>query len=194
MFGEAGEGDNGHTGPVEAQPAATLTGETGADVNTGGPNPADSDPAPKRRGKAKRRKARRPARRVAAAEPDARAAAAQEDGAALGLVPPADAGDHQDELEETEPAPAPADLDALASQAAPVFRVASKAVALVLRARKYPTAAASFYDGAGLRGEALSATVGLRLAGALGAKLTIAAILAELVEPFADDAWKRGQA
>lgn len=191
MFGEAGEGDNGHTEPVEAQPAATLTG---ADVHTGDPNPAASDPAPKRRGKPKRRKARRPARRVAAAEPDARAAAAQEDGAALGLVPPADAGDDQAEVEQAEPAPAPADLDALASQAAPVFRVASKAVALVLRARKYPTAAASFYDGAGLRGEALSATVGLRLAGALGAKLTIAAILAELVEPFADDAWKRGQA
>lgn len=203
----AGEGDTGHMEPGEAQTAATVAGEPGPDVHTGDPDPASGTEAAPAKRRGRKRKAKRAARRVRPAEPDARAAAAAADGESLGFTPPAAAleggAEPAAELEGgAEPAgelegPAALEgeaLEALAAESAPVFRVLGKAAALALRARGYATAAASFYEGAPMRGEALAATVGVRLARVLGGKLAIAAIVAELLEPFADDRWKLGAA
>lgn len=168
---------------------AVQTGTAGAFEEVGAATPTGKG-APRRQGKRRGKRGRRGARPVKArgpAEPEARAAAAAAELAERAGAAPGAEGEPGGEL---APEGGGLDLAAVAGEAAPVFRLAFKALALALRKRS-PRAAESFYASASARGDALTATVGLRLAERFGGKLSIVAVVAELVEPFADDAWAR---
>jgi hypothetical protein len=187
--GQPAAGDNA----TRTIPTAPTPGDaSGADAATS----AGGGTGARRRRKGK---VRRRARRVTPADPCARAAKAA---AALADLEPAaepaaeetpapDAGNGDTSGDEPVPSFDPAEL--AAACAAPVFRVALKGAALALRGR-FPAAAADFYGKAQERADALEPTLGVRVAAALGMKLPILAVIAEIAEPFLADRWESGKA
>jgi len=73
------------------------------------------------------------------------------------------------------------------------LQVALKLLALGLPPR-FAGGAAALYSTAAERAAALSETLGVRIAGYLGALLPLAAIVAEFSEPFLGDKWAAGAA
>ena len=191
---QPGASPDGVGSPVAA------SGEAGTPVvseSSSGVGGAGAATPGRKRSKARRRKpSRRRVSRVAPAEPEARALAAEKaireraeeaadeiDGTEA--LPDSATGAPADA--ETDAAgPSPEEIQAFADASEPVIRVGLKGLALALRGR-FPSAADRIAQAAPVYASRLAGTVGLRLAGLLGAKVGIAAIVAEFAEAFIDD-------
>lgn len=192
---QPGASPDGVGSPVAASGEAGIPVVSESSSGVGGAGAATPG---RKRSKARRRKpSRRRVSRVAPAEPEARAEAAAKAIRERAAETEADPlNDPQDtpgsgtgeagDPETDAPAVSPEELQAFADASEPVIRVGLKGLALALRGR-FPSAADRIAQAAPVYASRLAGTVGLRLAGLLGAKIGIAAIVAEFAEAFIDD-------